>query len=233
VYLLYLDESGHQDDPKLQHVILGGLAVFERQPHWLSSSIDAIAARFNPAEPHAIELHGSPMLQGRDGWKHFPLADRVQAMRDALDVVAKSHVSTRLFSIAIRKAAPSLPPGTDVQEEAFERLCKAFDIFLMRGYKRGDTHRGIVIVDETSYETTFQRLARNFRMTGHRWGVLRNLAEVPMCLDSKASRLIQLADLIAFACFRHYERGDSRFFDIIKSRFDEVGGVQHGLVHIT
>jgi len=231
LYLLYLDESGHPDDPNLQHVILAGIAVFERQAHWLSTEVDKIAARFDPADPHSIELHGSPMLQGRDGWKAFPLVDRVKAMSDALGIVAASHVSTRLFGVAIRKAV--LAGQADILEDAFERICKAFDIYLMRLHKRGDSHRGIIVVDETSYEDAFQRLARDFRRTGHRWGVMRNLAEVPMCLDSKASRLIQLADLVAFACFRHYERGDSRFFDLIKSRFDETGGVQHGLVHVT
>ena len=50
-----------------------------------------------------------------------------------------------------------------------------------------------------------------------------------MFLDSKASRLIQLADLIAFAIFRHYERGDSRFYSIIQAGFDAEGGIVHGL----
>lgn len=50
-----------------------------------------------------------------------------------------------------------------------------------------------------------------------------------MFLDSKASRLIQLADLVAFALYRHHEAGDSRYFEIIESCFDSEGGVIHGL----
>lgn len=57
----------------------------------------------------------------------------------------------------------------------------------------------------------------------------RNLAEVPVFLDSRASRLIQLADLVAYSVFQKFERGDTRFFDIITHRFDAVGGVVHGL----
>ncbi len=48
-------------------------------------------------------------------------------------------------------------------------------------------------------------------------------------MDSRASRLIQLADLVAYAIARHYERGDSQFYNIIKDRFDREGGVVHGL----
>jgi len=59
--------------------------------------------------------------------------------------------------------------------------------------------------------------------------VLRNLAEVPAFIDSRASRLLQLADLIAYSVFRRYQWNDSLFFDIIRGRFDREGGVEHGL----
>jgi Protein of unknown function (DUF3800) len=59
--------------------------------------------------------------------------------------------------------------------------------------------------------------------------VLNNLAEVPLFLDSKASRLIQLADLIAWSTFRNYESNDDQFFSIIKSRIYIANGTTHGL----
>jgi hypothetical protein len=55
------------------------------------------------------------------------------------------------------------------------------------------------------------------------------MAEVPLFLDSKASRLIQLADMVAYSIFQHYENQDDRFFDIIKTRFDQDAGQLHGL----
>ena len=57
----------------------------------------------------------------------------------------------------------------------------------------------------------------------------RNYAEVPVFVDSKASRLIQLADLIAYALFRHFEHGDSKYYQVSAHRFDAEGGVVHGL----
>jgi hypothetical protein len=48
-------------------------------------------------------------------------------------------------------------------------------------------------------------------------------------LDSKASRLIQLADLVAYALFRHFEHDDSNYYDVISSCFDRDGPVTHGL----
>ena len=73
----------------------------------------------------------------------------------------------------------------------------------------------------------------NFRTKGHTWGTIHNVLEVPLFVDSRASRLVQLADLIAYAMFRYYEKQNSEFFDQIVRRFDANGGVLHGLVHYT
>jgi hypothetical protein len=100
---------------------------------------------------------------------------------------------------------------------------------LSRKYRQGNTQRGLILFDKSIHENSLQTLARDFRKVGHSWGVLRNLSEVPVFLDSKASRLIQLADLIAYAVFRQWEKQDPRFYDIIRDSFDREGGVCHGL----
>ena len=64
MYLLYADESGTTQDPSQQYFVLAGFCVFERQGYWISEKLDKIAARFNPADPGSVELHGSPMLNG-------------------------------------------------------------------------------------------------------------------------------------------------------------------------
>jgi len=86
-----------------------------------------------------------------------------------------------------------------------------------------------MLFDESSTEQRIQTLAREFKYNGHSWGKTSNYAEVPVFLDSKASRLIQLADLVAYALFRFYEYNDSSFYDVIKNCFDSEGGIEHGL----
>jgi len=152
--------------------------------------------------------------------------DREIAIKDALQVLKTSHPSNRLFASVINKA--SVSPHDSIKL-AFEQLASRFDQYLMRLYRKNDTQRGIIIFDKTTYESTIQALATDFRTIGHSWGIIRNFSEVPLFLDSKASRLIQLADLVAYSIFRRYERGDERFYSIIESRFDSEGGVVHGL----
>jgi len=53
--------------------------------------------------------------------------------------------------------------------------------------------------------------------------------DVPVFLDSRASRLIQLADLVSYAIFRKYEHNDESLYSVIEGCFDAEGGVKHGL----
>jgi hypothetical protein len=91
--------------------------------------------------------------------------------------------------------------------------------------------RGLIVMDESKHEMPLQTLARSYRTSGGPWGAMRHLAEVPMFANSRATRLIQLADLVAWATWRKYEHADGRFFDGLLPRFDADGGVIHGLVH--
>jgi hypothetical protein len=205
---------------------VGGEVLYFIKSTFLSDQLEQIAARFNPADPMSVELHGSPMVSGRGSWRSFPKSDRYQAIQYILKVFLESHPSNRLFASVIKKAVVS---PKDPVEVAFEQLASRFDRYLIRLHKNDNTQRGIIIFDKSTYETTIQSLATDFRTIGYQWGVIRNFSEVPLFLDSKASRLIQLADIIAYAIFRYFEKGDSTFYSIIQSRFDAEGGIVHGL----
>ena len=64
MYALYLDESGNESDPSDRHFVLAGVAVFERQIHFLTEAVDEMQNRFPPGyEP--IPMHASPMRKGK------------------------------------------------------------------------------------------------------------------------------------------------------------------------
>ena len=225
MYLFYIDES---HSPQKSIDILAGLIIFERQTYWIAQELDAIAARFRGffGEDY-IELHGSPMFSGHKQWRAIPRSLRHQVMSDALDLICQTR--------DIRLIASCVSSDRTGAEEAliydFEQVITRFDHFLARQYQHfGEKARGLAIFDKKDrHEQRLQNLVRNFIQQGHRWGKLRNYAEVPLFIDSQASRLIQLADLIAFALNRYLAQGDDRFYRIIEHNFDTFRGRQHGL----
>lgn len=228
MHLLYLDDSGSVTNPADRHIVLAGLAVFERRPHWMSAKLDVIASRLWPDDPASLEFRASDIFSGRKHWRGVPKQSRTGAFSEALTIFGDSRF-VRLFGVAVHKAAVS---PEDPMERAFEYICNRFDRFLGRLHQQDDTQRGLIVLDKSSYETSLQGLARNFRTSGRRWGQLYNLAEVPLFVDSKATRMIQYADMIAYALRRYYENGQSQYFDLISHRFDAEGGVLHGLIHV-
>lgn len=230
MYLLYLDGSGSVRNPAERHFVLAGIAVFERQIYHLISSADQFVATLDLGAVHDVELHASVMANGgKSPWKGVGRQGRLAMIENSLDLLNNAHRSVKAFAVAVDKQAVS---PDDPVERAFEEICNRFNLFLNRLWNRdGEKHRGMVVMDKSHYEETLQGLARRFREEGTRWGNLRNLAEVPMFVDSAASRLIQIADVLAWAVWRRYEHSDTRFFDRVVGRFDAEGGVLHGLVH--
>lgn len=224
MYLLYADESGSLNDAKQQFFVLAGVSVFERQTYWLTQSLDGIVSKHYPSAPHELELHGSPMHNGRNRWRTIP--DRKAAIIEALSIIKESDKTNRLFAVVVDKSVPS---DRSLLEIAYEQLASRFDMFLGRLHRDGNTQRGVIIFDKSTYEETIQQLTNSYIRSGHTWGRLRNLSEVPLFIDSEKSRLIQLADLVAFAVFRKYNFNDNTYFDVIKDRFDKEGQVAHGL----
>lgn len=228
MHLLYLDESGHSHDPSTEFFVLAGFSVFERSTHWLETAITPIAGRFNPTDPDAIEFHGAPMRGGKEYWKGFDPADRVQAVVDILALLANPQLKLRVFASVIEK---STMPRDDVLATSFENVAVQFDQYLANMYQtRQDPQRGLVIFDKTSYEEKLQALSSVFKHRGHSLGRLRNFAEVPLFLDSKASRLIQMADLIAYWIFRYFQSGDDRGYRLIEPWFHGRRGSAQGFV---
>lgn len=228
MHLLYLDDAGSVQNAADDYIVLAGVSAFERRPYYLCQELDRIAEKVWPDSPSTIEFRGVDMISGRKHWRGVNKRVREQALKDALSVIAGRRGDVRVWGAAVNKA--TIAPE-DPMEYAFEQLCNRFDRMLLRMHRAGKTERGLIILDKTTYETSLQGLTTEFRIDGHRWGRIANMADVPLFVDSMATRMIQYADMIAWSIRRRYERGESTYFDIIRSAFDSEGGVIHGLVH--
>ena len=184
MHLLYLDDSGSAGNAAEDYLVLGGVAIFEAQADYLTRELDSLAESIDPSNPHGVEFHASEIFSRRNApWKGMTRDDAIGVIKSVLNVLAGSYDSARAFACAVHKASF---PSRDPMELAFEDLCKRFDLYLNRLRRDGDRQRGLLILDESAHETTLQGMARNFRTVGTRWGVVRNLVETPLFVDSRA-----------------------------------------------
>jgi hypothetical protein len=231
MYLLYVDDAGSVGNHNEKYFVLGGVALFERHVEHLERALHALATHTGLGEPESLEFHGTEIRNGSKRWRAVRgAAVRAKLLKDALRS-AESVLRGRwaLFGIAVNKAAVSPKNPTEV---AFEQLCSRFDQFLSRQRIDDRAQRGLMILDRSTRETRLQNLVTTFRHAGHSFGRLRNIVDVPFFVDSRASRAIQYADLVTYALWRRFEHDDPEFFDVIRCRFDQEGGVVHGLLHI-
>lgn len=233
MYLLYLDDSGSVKNLGEDYFVLGGVCVPENSVRWLAYEVEKLAVQYDANDASSVEFHAAQIFSGHDHpWNQLRTKkDRINAIASVLHTLDQAFPSIVTFACAVHKASF---PGADPVVMAFEDITSRFDMYIQRvNGELKDDQRGMVVIDKSSYETSLQNLIISFRQGGNRWGsYLRRICEVPMFVDSKVCRLMQLADHIAYAVFRYYNANDMSYFNCIANRFDQKDGVIHGLSHL-
>lgn len=240
MYIMYLDHSGsatHSDEH--QYCVLAGLAVFERQIWWLNQEMNNLQTRYFPAEQKPVEFHAQHIYKGKGRFRKIPEDERTQILNDVYQVLARANrQGVKLFAVALHLA--SLQEPEQPYERSFEELCQRVDLYSRRVYRQGTTtktpadprQRWMVILDKSHLDRKLTDLGLMYQAIGTRWGMFANSVEVPLFVDSSVSRLMQLADFVAYAVFQYYEHGQDGLLAQILDRFDQDSGRIHGLVHL-
>jgi hypothetical protein len=232
VYLLYLDESGGENDPADRFFVLGGVAVFERQCYFLAQEFDKDQTKHFP-NIQPVEFHSTDIRGGKGFWRKLDRVVREAVLIDISQVLASSHSpGVVLFAAAIEKNARLF--GEDAVKRATEEVCKRFDIILKRRFPdHGDPQRGLIVFAEGKYHLRSRLWVQGFRTLGTQWGVLTNPSDIPYFASTKETRLLQAADLVAHAVYIAHEKQNYSMVRQLLSRFVHKNGVLHGLVHVS
>lgn len=233
MYLLYADESGSTDK---DHFVVGGLAVHEQDAYPLASAVEELFAAL-PAPQRRAELHARDVRRGAKAWHGLSRSRRERLASDVanllVDGLPRGVARPVLFAVVSHR--PSFRPRNPY-ERAYEDFFARCNGMLGRLASQGDQHRCVVISDETRLELALQATMRIWResgaSTGAAIGPMSAYAEVPLFVDSRASRLVQLADFVAYWVYRAYEDRDDSILRRLVSAFDQEGGKLHGLVHL-
>lgn len=239
MYSLYLDGSGtHGGSPVF---ILAGVAVHEHDTYHLQQRFEAPLGEHLPAglDPRDFELHAAeiknPNAFKGSPWRSIPWPTRrrilqrsYRALRSYRCIDATNPCA--FFGAVVERSYP------DYEERAWEEVLHKFDEMLGRQAKvTGEHQRGIVIHDRSSTERQVQNWADKWRQLSGRIGTLTHMTDVPFFSDSRASRLLQAADFVAWALWRHYgvRSRDDSWIKPLWDHFDSENGKMHGLIHVS
>lgn len=231
MHLLYLDESGNENDAKDAYFVLAGISLFERQTYFLSKALDEIQEQHFPGR-QPIQFHATDIRNAHGFWRNVPPPTRRQVLSDITTAVLNSPAKGRtLYAAAIEKTG--MLWGEPAVEKATEEICRRFDIRLMRLYQeQNDRQRGLLIFSEGRLDARAKIWVRGFHQRGTSWGAINNLADIPYFASPRESRLLQVADFVAHATWLLYEKRDPSLIKDLIRAFDSDGDVLHGLVHV-
>lgn len=226
---LYVGESG--DPAKIgQHFVLGAVAVPEQMLNGVGKRLEQIVTkRLSPAFSDT-ELHTSNIRRGQGVWRGIPRNVRNALLADVGGYLGRVRAPGYALFGVVR--SPGAVVGADPIERCYEELLLRFTQMLIRQEPNLGRQMGMVVADEAKYERLIQPIVRRWRVTGTRIKPLSRLGEVPLFVDSRASRLIQAADFVAHSVYRNYSAAQADLLGALLPAFDKDAGVLHGLCHL-
>lgn len=234
MHVLYLDESGDPNSWDIQnHFVLSGLAVHEGQIYNLTRQLDTIQAGALPGITIPIAFHADDVREGRGRFREMNPTDRIRLQDNIYSVISGSRFPNLVVFATIVHV--SYANNSDqVLHDAFGDICQRFNIFLQRSFQSGHPAKGLLVIDQ-AHERRYRQLVSEFQRMGTSYGRIQNIVDILYFAGRRDTRMLQLADYCAFAVYRHYERADSTYFNVIKPRFDRRASGQppDGLKHLT
>jgi hypothetical protein len=123
--------------------------------------------------------------------------------------------------------------GKSIDEQAFEQIISRFERYIRR-VGHNTNIKGVVVHDNNeSVARKHTALMRKFHAEGTLWTSVDRIIETPMFVDSKLTRMVQMADLCSFAIRRYLEHKDPSLFNIIYKRADRIKSNVVGMRHFT
>ncbi|MEM2904801.1 MAG: DUF3800 domain-containing protein [Candidatus Bathyarchaeia archaeon] len=234
LYLLYLDESGDPTGWQDQkHFVLGAVAVHEGQVWRIAKMLDDVQARYFPDVSIPIAFHAAEIRLGRRIFDDLAPNKREQLLDDLYQVLYASQFPN-LVAFATAIHVTCVKSADQALHDTFQDVCQRFNTFLVRLFKSGRPSKGLLIIDE-AHEGRYRELIAQFRREGTDYGYIDNIVDIPYFTRLRDTRMMQLADLRAYATFRYYEYNDRVYFDKVLPRFDRrlPDHPPDGLKHIT
>lgn len=169
-------------------------------------------------------------------YTHLTFGERMQAITAVADSVA-SWGHARLFAECIDKTHfdQNRTPRS-IGEQAFEQVISRFQQYLsfVAGGAGTPGQSALALLVHDNNQNVAKKhtdLMRQFHKNGTLWTSVDNIIETPLFVDSSLTRMVQLADLCAYALRRYVENGEVDLFRKVFARADRAKGKTVGVRH--
>ena len=139
---------------------------------------------------------------------HLSHDERRRAVRDVARTVSRWGFA-RLFAECVDKT--HFDPDRSfrsIAEQAFEQVVSRFEQYLQSEHRNSSTNdaHGLLVHDHNhTIASRHTRLMRSFHASGTPWTDVHRIIETPFFVDSQLTRMVQVADLCAYALRRYVE----------------------------
>ncbi|MDH2910352.1 MAG: DUF3800 domain-containing protein [Candidatus Eremiobacteraeota bacterium] len=167
-----------------------------------------------------------------DAYIHLTFEERQAVVREIAQCIAGWSFA-RLFAECIDKLHfDSALTQRTVGEQAFEQVVSRFEQYLVNTSQES---YGLIVHDNNdTVARKHTSMMRDFHRSGTLWTDILRISETPLFVDSKLTRMVQIADLCSYALRRYVEKQETDLFQTIYERADRVpGGRVVGVRHFT
>jgi hypothetical protein len=167
-------------------------------------------------------------------YTHLTLTERIAAVTAVADTIG-SWGQARLFAECIDKTHfdPNRNQRT-IGEQAFEQVISRFQQYLSAVSQTAPSTEALALLVHDNNQNVAKKhtdLMRQFHTNGTLWTTVDNIIETPLFVDSSLTRMVQMADLCAYALRRYVENGEVDLFRRIFARADKAKGKTVGVRH--
>jgi hypothetical protein len=170
-----------------------------------------------------------------EAYIHLTKSERISLVHEVADCVGGWGFS-RLFAECIDKVHFDPVRSTrNVSEQGFEQVVSRFQRYLVNMEQIGGPRNyGLLIHDNNeSVARKHTELMRHFHEQGTLWTAVDRIIDTPLFVDSRLTRMVQIADLCSVALRYFLENGETDLFDRIFARADRIHETVVGVRHFT
>jgi hypothetical protein len=245
MYLMFTDESGTPPKPDKQHpryFVIAGIIIPESSWTVVRDALMGMKIRRKIRGEIKWRYFAPDNHDDKNPMRKLSPDERNEIRTEIYRIISKVGSMTTIAAVCCAQAAyqmPSIGGQEDIYHLTYKVLSERFQYFLQaRKNPDGSNSMGIIVSDHRGAKDD-KRLRAHHQMLLHSTGAAtsqyRNLIESLFLQPSDQSIGIQLADMVAGALWRAYERKDDQFASQIKSTFrtSTTGQILgYGIVHV-